>query len=330
MYPALMTTQSRFVGLASALAIIWLAIVTMPGLAAPSLPPQQATFRVAGYLPNYRMADFEFESAIGITDLILFSAEPNADGSVNLDRFREAPWQKIFKFKTEHRVRLILCIGGWERSKAFPKIATDPELRTTFARQVVEICRSYRLDGIDLDWEHPADDAEVHAYGALLSEIHNAFEPLGLQLSVTVAGWQRLSPEAIRAVDLVQVMAYDHPGRHSTFEHAIEDIRKISELGVEKSKMILGVPFYGRGVKDWNSVQTFAQLARRDNFDPTADEFDGYYFNGHATIAKKVFWARESGLGGIMIWELGQDAQSEQSLLRTILESSNRSSNASR
>ena len=42
------------------------------------------------------------------------------------------------------------------------------------------------------------------------------------------------------------------------------------------------------------------------------------YFNGPETIAKKTRYAIEAGLGGVMIWELGQDAEGEASLLQAI------------
>ena len=33
------------------------------------------------------------------------------------------PWERIKRLKTLHRVRLILCVGGWERSNGFSKVA---------------------------------------------------------------------------------------------------------------------------------------------------------------------------------------------------------------
>merc|ERR1739845_301115 len=46
------------------------------------------------------------------------------------------------------------------------------------------------------------------------------------------------------------------------------------------------------------------------------------YFNNANTLAKKVRFALKSGLGGVMIWELGQDTHASHhdqgSLLRTV------------
>ena len=50
------------------------------------------------------------------------------------------------------------------------------------------------------------------------------------------------------------------------------------------------------------------------------DEVAGYYFNGPDTIRKKVQAAKMMGLGGVMIWEVGQDfhPDDERSLLKAI------------
>lgn len=41
-------------------------------------------------------------------------------------------------------------------------------------------------------------------------------------------------------------MAYDHSGKHSAFDGATNDGRRVLEAGVSPKKLILGFPFYGR------------------------------------------------------------------------------------
>ncbi len=100
------------------------------------------------------------------------------------------PWERIKRLKTLHRVRLILCVGGWERSNGFSKVAADKTLLGNFVRSAVAICAEHRLDGIDLDWEHPKDEKEQQGYAKILQELRTAFQPQGLSLSISMAAWQ--------------------------------------------------------------------------------------------------------------------------------------------
>jgi chitinase len=285
-------------------------------LAAPAAAGEP--FRVVGYLPDYRAANYDLSPAKQLTDLIVFSAQPTADGGLDLSRLKNVPWAKLRAFKTQNRVRLILCVGGWERSKHFAAVATSAEKRTAFATAAVQTCLAERLDGLDLDWEHPKDAAEQDGYGKLLADLRESFAPHGLTLSVTIAAWQKLPKEAFAAVDSVNVMAYDHRGKHSTFEGATDDVKKVLALGAPAEKIVLGLPFYGRDVARPSETRTYREIAAKFKLPADADEVDGISFNGPATIRRKVEFARGSNLGGVMVWELGQDAAGGQSLLTAI------------
>jgi len=277
-------------------------------------------FRLVGYLPDYRVADFDLASARGLTDLIVFSAEPSRDGALNLDRLKKIPWATLREFKTKNRVRLILCVGGWGRSTHFPAVAASDEARRTFVKAAVQVCLDERLDGIDLDWEHPKNDKEEAGYTALLEACRDRFRPHGLMLSVTMASWQKLPKEAFGSVDAVHVMSYDNKGQHSTFDAAKADVKAMLGQGAPKEKIVLGLPFYGRRIADGREAWTYRQIVAKYKPAPETDEVDSIYFNGPATIRRKTEFALESGLGGVMMWELGQDAEGKQSLLGAIRE----------
>jgi GH18 family chitinase len=292
------------------------------GCLADPLPAAGREFRIAGYLPEYRLPGFDLElMARGVTDLLLFSAEPTADGGLNLDRLAPEHWPRLREFKTRARVRLVLSLGGWGRSTHFAAVAGDAVRRRTFVSTVIRTCLAERLDGVDLDWEHPRNNAEEEAYGALLSELRDAFAPWGLQLSATVAGWQRLPAAAIKAVDWLQIMSYDHDGEQATLPAARQDVEQWRLQGAPVEKLVLGLPFYGRHVQRRDQVLTWAQLLERAPAGVDGDLFEGYAFNGPATIRRKVEYARETGLAGVMIWELGQDAAGDRSLLSVIRQS---------
>ncbi|QVL33252.1 glycoside hydrolase family 18 protein [Telmatocola sphagniphila] len=279
---------------------------------------EKAPFRIAGYLPDYRIADYDFSKIQNLTDLIIFSAEAGKDGAIKLDRLRNTPWQKLQAAKTKYRVRLLLCIGGWERSQEFFQLASSQETRTLFAKSAVQLCLEKRLDGIDIDWEHPKNAREENDYADLLKTCHKELQTQGLLLSVTLAAWQKLPKSGFESVDSINLMAYDHTGKHSTFENAVEDVRKLQIQGAPAEKLLLGVPFYGRKINAPDTTLTYRQLVEKQVLPPESDEHDAIYFNGPKTIQKKTAYARDSGLGGIMIWELGQDAEGKNALLNII------------
>uniref|UniRef100_A0A7S2U5I3 GH18 domain-containing protein n=1 Tax=Lotharella oceanica TaxID=641309 RepID=A0A7S2U5I3_9EUKA len=124
-----------------------------------------------------------------------------------------------------------------------------------------------------------------------------------------------------RSMDLIHSMSYDQRGEHSTFALAERTVHNWRAAGLPLSQLCLGVPFYSRHVQtgDW---KTYEELVRNNpNLDPGVDRVAGHYFNGVAMIKKKTKHAKEVwGLGGVMIWELGQDVKpsSPQSLLKAI------------
>ena len=298
----------------TALLALW--SVAIPTVGFCQQPSNQA-FRVVGYLPDYRLSEIDEGAMARLTDLILFSAEIRPDGALDLGRLRSTPWERIAQLKAKHRVRLILCVGGWERSDGFPKVASDKVLLANFVRSAVAICAEQRLDGIDLDWEHPKDEKEQQGYANMLLELRTAFQPRGLSLSITMAAWQSVPKEAFDAVDWIQVMAYDHQGKHSTMEGAKADIDRLRAAGASDSKLTLGLPFYGRKLGAPDQVKTYREISK-SNVSADVDEWEGYYFNGPRTIRDKVSYARKAGLAGVMVWELGQDAKGDGSLLKEI------------
>lgn len=280
-----------------------------PGISKPGLA-------IVGYLPDYRALDPEWGRYI--TDIVYFSATVRASGDLDTARLSERTLIALHDMRATYGTRVFLAIGGWDRSQNLAAVATDAVLREHLAQALTTYCLDNHLDGVDLDWEFPQDERENQAYVALLAAIRRAFAPHGLRVSVALAPWQDLGLGLTEAVDRIHVMSYDHQGRHATFEQAVADIQVFLARGAPPEKLLLGVPFYGRSVDDPAHALTYAEIVRRFKPAPEVDEAGGVYFNGVATIQQKTRYALEQRLGGVMIWELGQDTGDETSLLRAI------------
>jgi GH18 family chitinase len=303
--------------LAGAVLVARPAVVHRP--AAESLHQREAPLiPVIAYLPDYRLAAIDPSVCSSLTDLIFFSIEPKPTGALDLAHLRPEAVTQLREWKQRYHLRLLVSLGGWTRSKGFGPMATDDKARGRFVQELTRLCRDNPFDGADFDWEHPANAAEEDAYAMLLTETKQAFQPHGLLLTVTLAAWQKLRKDGYEAVDRVHLMAYDHDGRHSTFEDSRADVDRLASQGVPRNKICLGVPFYGRNVTKPDQTMTYAEIINRYHPAPEVDEVDGMYFNGIQTIQQKTRYVRESHLGGLMIWELGQDTTDDTSLLRAI------------
>ena len=313
--------SSRCVPLLASL-LPWLGFLSVPSIRCCSAQEPRARaieeFRVVGYLPDYRFSQFPNLPIDQLTDLVLFSAEPNRDGTISMERLSKTPWDAIDQAKTKHRFRLILCVGGWERSVNFEEVAANPSLRRRFIQDALQLCLRRRIDGIDLDWEHPKTPEQIQNYGQLIMELQRAFAERGLLVSATIAAWQDLPRDAIASLDALQIMAYDHPKRHSTREDAMRDIEAVLKKGATERQVVLGLPFYARHIERNQETMTYENILEKFHPPESTDEVEGFYFNGKKTILQKLDDAHRLKLGGVMVWEIGQDATGESSLLRAI------------
>eukprot|EP00281_Chroomonas_sp_CCMP1168_P013371 CAMPEP_0206282508 /NCGR_PEP_ID=MMETSP0047_2-20121206/39725_1 /ASSEMBLY_ACC=CAM_ASM_000192 /TAXON_ID=195065 /ORGANISM="Chroomonas mesostigmatica_cf, Strain CCMP1168" /LENGTH=143 /DNA_ID=CAMNT_0053712793 /DNA_START=79 /DNA_END=507 /DNA_ORIENTATION=+ len=107
--------------------------------------------------------------------------------------------------------------------------------------------------------------------------------------------------------DLMHMMSYDARGKHSTWEFGVESVQKgLAKLPA--ANLTMGLPFYSRSVKtgDWKAyeelVKTFPKKLKKKT-----DQIGEHYFNGVKMTIKKTKYAMAQGLGGVMIWEVGQD-----------------------
>ena len=274
-------------------------------------------FAVIGYLPEYRLNSIKPDALSGITDLIYFGLVPNKDGRLAEPPIPRAALIKLQSIKQQAHCRLLLSVGGWDRSKGFAELTSSALARQLFIRNLVRYCRLNGFHGIDYDWEHPKTKIELTNYVKLIKETSNACHPHSMIVTAAQAAWQNLGKDAYQAVDRVHLMTYDHDFPHATYDKSTKDVERVIAWGCAPEKLTLGIPFYGRD-KD-RKARTYAEITANQPVDSTTDMIAGFAFNGQATVAKKVRYAAEQKLAGVMIWELGQDSsRSESRLLEAI------------
>lgn len=270
---------------------------------------------LAGYLPEYKLEGWSPDRKTPLTDLIYFGIVPGDDGRANVDAIPASALDKLRKAKAVSGCRVLLCAGGWNRSKGFRAMTASAAARKRFIEEAGAFCRKQGFDGIDFDWEHPEGAEEQAAYAALLKETHAAFAPEKRLVTIAIPAWVRLPKEAYEAVDRVHLMSYDQPFPQATLETLKDDVARLRRDGCPAPKIVAGVPFYGRNKA--GDAKTYAELTRSGS--AKEDVVDGYALNGPETLRRKAAFVREEHLAGIMIWEITQDAP-QRSLLGVLQE----------
>ncbi len=275
-------------------------------------------FRVGGYLPGPAARRVDFSKIEGIDELFLFSAETGPLGELDTSWLDRLPWPDLHAWAELNGARLILCVGGWERSEHFAAMASTRETRAAFIEAAIEYCSTHKIQGIDLDWEFPKTEREERDYALLLSELRDAFAPKGWSVFVTVSPEQNPTAKAIEVVDAVQIMSYDRGRRHATFEAMEAHVQKLLDAGVPPERLVVGLPFYGRRMEQLSDAKSYRAILAEYKPGPEADEAGGYFFNSQQTIRAKTRYAIDKGLRGVMFWQLEQDSVCKRSLLRAI------------
>ncbi len=293
--------------------------------------PAQEDFKVIGYLPYYRFGyndQIEYER---LTHLNLAFANPDMEGNLDVGGQDIAPI--VASAKAEGVEVYISLAGGaltneWEQAWEHLML---PENRSAFIHKIMQYVEAYELDGIDFDleWSHVNEK-----YSPFVLELRDSVTAHGLALTAALPGTYRypdITDEALEAYDWINMMVYDltgswdpdNAGPHSPYSFALNAMFYWQGQGVPKSKLTLGVPFYGY---DFGSTPVTAyRYGTIVDWDPAnawVDQVDEVYYNGIPTIVQKTELALGQ-LSGIMMWELGQDHFSELSLLRAIDETIN-------
>ena len=294
-----------------------------------------ANFAVVGYVPEWRFDGIPFDLiSPRLTHLILFSIETDSNADlVELDRLpSQEKMAEIRRITRESNTNLLISFGGYGRSNGFPKISISKQLRLKFVKNAIGLIEEHGLNGMDLNWEYPQTQRECLG----LFEIINSLKKERPNMILTMAFYPKqeniLNSKMAKdlniqqPIDLFLMMSYDNSGKHSTFDFAVESVQNAIESGLDPQRLAIGVPFYGRNVLsgEWITYQEIvaplrAQGTLQEQDIKKMNMFSDYYYNGYDLIVSKTRFALESKIGGIMIWENGQDIHGDAlSLLAAI------------
>ncbi|TVY22711.1 Chitinase, partial [Lachnellula hyalina] len=339
-------------------------------------------YKNAGYFVNWAIYGRDFQPqqlpASELTHVIYAFANLQSDGTVVLSdtyadlqkHYSTDSWndvgnnvygciKQLYLLKKANRnMKTLLSIGGWTYS-------------TNFALR-----QDLGFDGIDIDWEYPADATEAANFVLLLQAVRSALDAYSAQYApsnqflITIAcpagpdNYNLLQMSQMDVyLDAWHLMAYDYAGSWSSYSGHDANIypntadpnstpfstsQAVSDYianGVPASKLVLGVPLYGRsfegtagigqsftgvgsgswenGVWDYKALPKAGATVTYDSvasgtysYDAAAEELISYDDPAQATV--KAQYIASQGLGGAMYWETSADKTGSDSLISTI------------
>ncbi|XP_046584669.1 oviduct-specific glycoprotein-like [Haliotis rubra] len=186
------------------------------------------------------------------------------------------------KKKNPH-LKTLLAVGGWTHgSRPFTDMVKTPEGRKSFIEQSVQYLRAHNFDGIDLDWEYPANRGspadDKKKFSLLVMELRDAYEQEAVRtgkerllVTAAVAGGEKIVKSAYEVpvinkyLDFINLMSYDlngawskalginaplyksnSPNAPSKSTSVDEVVQLWLDLGATRDKLVMGIPTYGR------------------------------------------------------------------------------------
>lgn len=291
---------------------------------------QTTPFKVVGYysidaaIKNENKLPFNY-----LTHINLWFLNPDSLGSFTQDLSLIKPFIRDAQRK---KVKVLFSIGGGSKQPQYHGLLKDR--RELLINNLILIVNQYHLDGIDVDLEGSDIDENYEPFVIELARGLHAQQKI-ITAAVAVYYKNQLSDAALNAYDFVNIMSYDRtgpwrpdrPGPHSTYTHAVEDLRYFGiDRKISKNKMTLGVPFYGYGYgPDLKSKAISMSYDKIVTAFPDASYVDEWllpdgkiiYYNGIPTMKQKTKLASEMA-SGIMIWQIFGDTRGNKSLLKAI------------
>jgi GH18 family chitinase len=167
------------------------------------------------------------------------------------------------------------------------------------------------LQGVDFDWEVPRSKEDQQAYATLLIQASEELHKADLLISVALHPKQFMPQRVYNEVDRINFMAYDLDYNHvAEYDSVIKAVEEFYDSGCPASKMVLGIPAYGRHFQHPALVKTFAELMDESSDAAVSRHvWNGYRYDTPATVHQKVEYAVFKRMAGVFFWELGQDKQ---------------------
>lgn len=307
--------------------------------------PENTRFRIIGYVPGYRDVSQIPDETLSRMDIACYAFATIDSTGFPVVR-DEKQMKKFVKRVRKLGVEVMISFNG--KHAVFSKMASDPVLRKRFTDEIWRIVKKYRLSGVDNDWEFPrTTDGTMESNLQLMKDLAELCRGGKKQYYLTMAVTSGMYPgardaaitdEVFALVDWFNVMVYGNfsetkPGQHHSTYRMLEMSYDywVKKRGLDPRKYVMGLPLYGlaSGLPKKTSSTSFSKIMEQNGTKALGTDVAyvtnsihtapyPVYYNGIPTISRKTAFALDKRVGGVMFWEISQDAQGENSLVKTV------------
>jgi len=318
----------------------------------PKIVTDSLTKRVFGYHPYWIGSAWQNYQWDLLTDLCYFSYEvdPNTGNALTTNGFETAA---VVDTAMAHGVSVHLCVTLFSGHAAF---FASNQAQQALITNLIELINSRHINGINLDFEAvpSSQQAGLTSFIQQFSQVlHTTIPEAELSIAAPAVNWnntfdlQAIAP----SLDLIMIMAYDYYWNGSSTAGPVAGLWPLTSSypfaadhtlayylgqGIKSSKLLLGVPYYGR---DWpvvsdiipaqssgsGSAYTYKNIRSNSsgyfttqNLRWDTRSYNPYYaynsnswhqcfFDDNRSLAGKYALVNKRNAGGIGIWALGYD-----------------------
>lgn len=301
--------------------------------------------RVFGFLGDWHNNFYYTESGVQyeyMTDVVYSFILPQSNGSFAFDVGSTAFYSRLTNVVTHAHnkgVKVHVSAGGWGSSNGqqgvvdpIHNMVNNETARNTFITNVLNMIKTYDLDGFNMDWEYPLN-SDGYVLGELLLDLKIGMSDLesemgkSLELSIAVAAGSHGSGAyditSLSICDLVMIMAFDNAASHhstTTFATGAMDYW-INSKGISDYQLVLGVPFYSRGTGVTGGAYRNFSSSDPEGYYMDSDGIKGNYaYNSRPVLEEKLAAVKARDGVGVFVWEITDDRTDQYSLLKVLYE----------
>lgn len=294
-----------------------------------NIPPKNRDFRRTAYIvvDNYKDID---------TNNLKHYNKFNLIGAITMNKRGEVilpddTFEKTLEIVRKHDENADIIATIFPNGGENPvEIFSNPET----PKNIKHFLDKYDLDGVSFDWEYPKGLKQWHLFDDFIVELKKTIGDKTITLAL--ASWLRyqFSDEALKAIDVVEVMTYDDmardkDGHHSEFFGGCPNAAyRFVQYGFSPEQLDIGLPFYARPVDAagyWKDYK--AEVDKMDRFTNVVhgdyEDIDykkkkiivkDRFYNSVQMIEDKTAYCIYENIGGVMVWALSCDVPDSHEL----------------